>query len=75
MRSAKAKGKRQKVRLKAKGKREKEEKAKTASQLVDAGSSIGANLEESASGRSKPDFIAKQCIALKESRRHDSGCG
>ena len=39
-----------------------------AGQLVDAGSSVGANLEESADGQSKPDFISKQCIALKESR-------
>jgi len=39
-----------------------------AGQLVDAGSSVGANLEESAAGQSKPDFISKQCIALKESR-------
>jgi len=42
--------------------------ARLASQLVDAGGSIGANLEESASGQSRPDFISKQCIALKESR-------
>jgi four helix bundle protein len=39
-----------------------------AGQLVDAGSSVGANLEESVDGQSKPDFISKQCIALKESR-------
>jgi four helix bundle protein len=38
-----------------------------AGQLVDAGSSVGANLEESVDGQSKPDFISKQCIALKES--------
>ena len=37
-------------------------------QLVDSVGSIGANLEESAAGQSKPDFIAKQCIALKEAR-------
>ena len=37
-------------------------------QLVDAGGSVGANLEESAAGQTKPDFIAKQFIALKESR-------
>ena len=42
--------------------------ARLASQLVDAGGSIGANLEESASGQSRPDFISKQCIVLKESR-------
>jgi len=42
--------------------------ARLASQLVDAGSSVGANLEEGAAGQSRPDFISKQCIALKESR-------
>ena len=42
--------------------------ARLASQLVNAGASVGANLEESADGQSKPDFISKQCIALKESR-------
>ena len=42
--------------------------ARLASQLVDAGGSIGANLEESAAGQSRADFISKQCIALKESR-------
>jgi four helix bundle protein len=35
-------------------------------QLIDAAASIGANLEESGAGQSKPDFISKQCIALKE---------
>ncbi len=35
-------------------------------QLVDAAGSVGANLEESGAGQSKPDFISKQCIALKE---------
>ena len=39
-----------------------------AGQLVDAGSSVGANLEESTDGQSKADFVSKQCIALKESR-------
>ena len=42
--------------------------ARLATQLVDAGGSVGANLEESADGQTKPDFISKQCIALKESR-------
>lgn len=37
-------------------------------QLVDAAGSVGANLEESGAGQSKPDFIAKQSIALKEAR-------
>jgi four helix bundle protein len=35
-------------------------------QLVDSAGSVGANLEESGAGQTKPDFIAKQCIALKE---------
>lgn len=35
-------------------------------QLIDAAGSTGANLEEAAQGQSKPDFIAKSCIALKE---------
>ena len=39
-----------------------------ATQLVKAGSSVGANLEESVGGQTKPDFITKQCIALKEAR-------
>jgi len=37
-------------------------------QLVDAAGSIGANLEEAAAGQSKRDFIAKNCVALKEAR-------
>jgi len=37
-------------------------------QLMDAAGSVGANLEESADGQTKPDFIAKQFIALKEAR-------
>jgi four helix bundle protein len=39
-----------------------------AGQLVDAGGSVGANLEESADAQTKPDFISKQFIALKEAR-------
>jgi four helix bundle protein len=39
-----------------------------ACQLVDAGGSVGANLEEGVAGQTKPDFITKQFIALKESR-------
>lgn len=35
-------------------------------QLVDSAGSVGANLEESGGGQSKPDFIGKQAIALKE---------
>jgi len=36
--------------------------------LLDAGTSIGANMEEGRAGQSKPDFIAKNFISLKESR-------
>jgi four helix bundle protein len=42
--------------------------ARLAAQLVAAGGSIGANLEEAADAQSKPDFIAKNFIALKEAR-------
>jgi len=36
--------------------------------LLDAATSIGANLEEGRAGQTKPDFIAKNFISLKESR-------
>jgi four helix bundle protein len=36
-------------------------------QLLDAGTSIGANLEEADAGQTKRDFIAKTSIARKES--------
>jgi four helix bundle protein len=36
--------------------------------LLDAGTSIGANFEEGQAGQTKPDFIAKNFISLKESR-------
>jgi four helix bundle protein len=36
--------------------------------LLDAGTSIGANVEEAQGGQTKPDFIAKNFISLKESR-------
>ena len=36
--------------------------------LLDAGTSIGANIEEGRAGQTKPDFIAKNFISLKESR-------
>jgi len=36
--------------------------------LLDAGTSIGANIEEGCAGQSKADFIAKNFISLKESR-------
>jgi four helix bundle protein len=38
-----------------------------ASQLLNAGTSIGANLEEADAGQTKRDFIAKVAIARKES--------
>lgn len=37
-------------------------------QLLDAGTSVGANLEESVAGQSKADFIHKNSISLKEAR-------
>ena len=37
------------------------------SQLLKAGTSIGANLEEADAGQTKRDFIAKAAIARKES--------
>ena len=37
-------------------------------QLLRSGTSIGANLEEACAGQSRPDFISKCSIALKESR-------
>jgi four helix bundle protein len=39
-----------------------------ANQLLRAGTSIGANLEEANAAQSKPDFIAKTRISLKEAR-------
>jgi four helix bundle protein len=39
-----------------------------AGQLVDAAGSVGADLEESVGGQTKPDFVTKQFIALKEAR-------
>lgn len=37
-------------------------------QLLDAGTSVGANLEEAQGGQTKPDFISKNSISLKEAR-------
>ena len=37
-------------------------------QLAAAGTSVGANLEEASGAQSRPDFIAKISIALKEAR-------
>jgi four helix bundle protein len=53
-----------------------------AGQLLRAGTSIGANVEEAQNGFSRADFIAKMGIALKEAGEtrywlrlvHDSSC-
>jgi len=37
-------------------------------QLLDAGTSVGANLEEAFAGQSRADFIHKNSISLKEAR-------
>jgi four helix bundle protein len=37
-------------------------------QLLKAGTSVGANLEEATAAQSKPDFISKCSIATKEAR-------
>jgi len=37
-------------------------------QLLNAGTSIGANVEEAQAGQSRADFISKYSIALKEAR-------
>lgn len=37
-------------------------------QLMKAGTSVGANLEEAQAGQSKADFISKNSISLKEAR-------
>ncbi len=37
-------------------------------QLMRAATSIGANLEEADAGQSRPDFLSKCTIALKEGR-------
>lgn len=39
-----------------------------ADQLLDAGTSVGANSEEAKSAYSRREFAVKNCIALKESR-------
>ncbi|HUP59172.1 MAG TPA: four helix bundle protein [Thermoanaerobaculia bacterium] len=39
-----------------------------ANQLLRSGTSIGSNLEEAEAAQSRPDFIAKNRIALKEAR-------
>jgi four helix bundle protein len=42
--------------------------SRLATQLVDSGGSVGANLQEAEGGQSKPDFITKNCTALEEAR-------
>lgn len=37
-------------------------------QLLRSGTSIGANMEDAQAGQSRPDFISKYSIALKEAR-------
>ena len=37
-------------------------------ELLKAGTSVGANTEEAQAAQSKPDFISKNSIALKEAR-------
>jgi four helix bundle protein len=37
-------------------------------QLLKAGTSVGANVEEAQGGQSKADFISRNAIALKEAR-------
>jgi four helix bundle protein len=37
-------------------------------QLLDAGTSVGANLEEAQAGQSRADFVHKNAISLKEAR-------
>jgi four helix bundle protein len=39
-----------------------------AGQVLRAGTSIGANVEEAQAGQSKADFVSKYSIALKEAR-------
>jgi len=39
-----------------------------ARQLFEAGTSVGANVEEAQAAQSKADFVPKMCIALKEAR-------
>ncbi len=39
-----------------------------ANQLLRAGTSVGANLEEAKGGQSRADFVSKVSISLKEAR-------
>ena len=45
-----------------------------AKQLIRCGTSIGANAEEAQEGQTKPDFVAKMCVARKEARETFGGC-
>ena len=40
-------------------------------QILRSGTSIGANVREAQAGQSKPDFISKNAIALKEAHETD----
>jgi len=44
------------------------QRARSAYQLLEAGTSIGANYEEASAGQTNLDFIAKLAISRKESR-------
>ena len=44
-------------------------------QLLDAATSIGANMEEADAGQSKRDFISKTAVARKELASLSTGCG
>lgn len=46
----------------------KQKEYELAGQVLRAGTSIGANVEEALAGTSRADFIAKMCIASKEAR-------
>ena len=46
-----------------------------ADQLLDAGTSVGANSEEAKSAYSRREFAVKNCIALKKLASPHSGCG
>jgi len=43
-------------------------------QLLKAGTSVGANVEEAQGGQSRSDFISKNAIALKEGAKLIFGC-
>lgn len=46
----------------------KQKEYELAGQILRAGTSIGANVEEALAGASRADFVAKMCIASKEAR-------